>query len=680
MLFFREKFFTAIGMLLWVSAITAQPDYFHNEFRHQKDSLAEVLKKYPNPDTERAKALFNIVGCASFLNEKKEVMPYWQEAIKLSRKLNYKNTEASCLVWMGGYFKSAQKIDSAIIYLDSGIQLANSTGDKRLNHTKGMGFYVKGMIYENRENYYTALQNYFESLKNYDSNAVVSQKNIYTRIASIYQTLNNDEEALVYYKRLLSLLKKEIDRDHNAQGFKLAEACTSIAGIYLKRNDLSNAKYYLDALNSVMPDTVETQLTGSYYQLLGKIAEKEKKIYLSIRYLKEALKFFNYNKFMHANSVSDVLIDIARLKMESGNMTEAKEYAVQALAAAKESGHKETMADALTVMAAYDHKSGDASEAYQALLQAMLLNDTVLAAANIKQANTLSAIYESNRKEKEIVQLQSDKQIQAATVKQKSLLNIIFIIALSALLLAGTLLYRDFRSKYQLNKQQQVIQQQKITQLEKEKYLMAVEAMLKGQEEERARLAKDLHDGLGGMLSGVKISFLNMKENMIMTADNAAVFEKSIAQLDNSIKELRKVAHNLMPEALVKFGLKNAVKDFCQSIQTSVNTEIICEQLGDERELGNTADVNVYRIIQELLANAIKYAGANQILVQLTKTPDKVLITVEDNGKGFDVRELEKSSGIGFANLRYRVNYLNGKMELNSTPSEGTTVNIELMA
>ena len=204
--------------------------------------------------------------------------------------------------------------------------------------------------------------------------------------------------------------------------------------------------------------------------------------------------------------------------------------------------------------------------------------------------------------------------------------------------------------------------------------------MLKGQEEERSRLAKDLHDGLGGMLSGVKISFSNMKENMILDAANTASFEKSITQLDSTIAELRKVAHNLMPEALVKFGLKNAVKDYCDSMELSGNTKIICEQFGPERELGNAADVNVYRIIQELINNAVTHGAASQILVQLTKTPGKVLITVEDNGNGFDLAAQQKSTGIGLSNIKHRVNYFNGNIDIESSLGEGTTVNIELTA
>ncbi|MCY7292720.1 MAG: sensor histidine kinase [Ferruginibacter sp.] len=309
---------------------------------------------------------------------------------------------------------------------------------------------------------------------------------------------------------------------------------------------------------------------------------------------------------------------------------------------------------------------GNYQQAYKYLEKYSYLNDGMVNEENFKKITSVEHKYETEKKDKEIVTLESK-------TKQKATLNKILIGAAAALVFIGFLGYRNFRSKQQ-------IQQQIITELEKEKQLHAVDAMLKGQEEERGRLAKDLHDGLGGMLSGVKMSFSNMKENMIMDASNTDAFEKSITQLDNTITELRKVAHNLMPEALVKFGLKNAVEDFCRSMELSSKTKIICEQLGSDRDLGNSANVNVYRIVQELVNNAIKHAQASQILVQLTKSSDKVLLTVEDDGKGFDINTLENATGIGYINLKQRVAYLNGKMDIETKPSQGTAVNIELTA
>jgi signal transduction histidine kinase len=207
---------------------------------------------------------------------------------------------------------------------------------------------------------------------------------------------------------------------------------------------------------------------------------------------------------------------------------------------------------------------------------------------------------------------------------------------------------------------------------------LSVNAMLKGQEEERNRIAKDLHDGLGGMLSGVKMSFTNMKENLIMSAENVGVFEQSISQLDSTISELRKIAHNLMPEALVKFGLNDAIKDFCTSIMSATHINIIYESMGEVRTLDNTANTYIYRIIQELINNAVKHAKPTQILVQLTTTTNKIMLTVEDNGQGLDSNKLAASKGIGITNIKHRVNYFKGNIDFDNNTPHGTVINIEL--
>lgn len=668
---FRQRpiLFLAFALIMWTNPLTAQPDIYKKIFKHQKDSLVKELNKYPAPDTSRVMALINILDYATFLFEKREVMPYWKEALRLSRTLAYKRGEAVCLNWIGGFYKSEHKTDSALLYLDSSILIVGNATDLWSRRVKGFALFQKAMMYEGQDNLYNALNSYFESIKCYDSADLDKQKNALLRIATIYQRLLNEDKALEYYTAALELYKKIAGDKVSTEAEGLN---TYIASIYFNKGQYATAKYYLEKLHADMPDTVETMVTGGYYHLAAQIAMKENQIDSSIRYFKESLKYYNFTKEMHMDVIADVCGDIARLKMQTGDLAEAKKYATQSLSAANESGKKETIADALIVMAEYYNKTGNQSAAYQTLHHATILSDSVLRAANIRQANTLSAIYENDKKEKAIAQLEIDKKIQSASVRQKALLNSIFIITIVALLLISSILYLNFKSK-------QKIERQKIAELEKEKQLMGIEAMLKGQEDERRRLARDLHDGLGSMLSGVKISFSTMKESVIMDAANTLAFEKALAQLDRTIIELRKVAHNLMPEALVRFGLKSAVKDFCESIRMSGNTQIICEQFGTDRELGNIADVNVYRIIQELVNNAMIHGKADQILVQLTKTDEKVLITVEDNGKGFEVSALGKSTGIGWTNIQSRVNYFNGITDIASKPGEGTTLNIELI-
>src|SRR5262249_20706942 len=155
----------------------------------------------------------------------------------------------------------------------------------------------------------------------------------------------------------------------------------------------------------------------------------------------------------------------------------------------------------------YYHKSGNNSKAYDLLQKAADLKDSVLSETNIKQANTLAAIYETGKKQKEILRLKDEKEMQAASIAKNSTLNKVFISTIIGLLIFVYLAYRTVKNEQKITLQKQEIQKQKISELEKDRKLLTAEAMLKGQEDERSRLAKDLHDGLGGMLSGVKLSF-----------------------------------------------------------------------------------------------------------------------------------------------------------------------------
>lgn len=244
----------------------------------------------------------------------------------------------------------------------------------------------------------------------------------------------------------------------------------------------------------------------------------------------------------------------------------------------------------------------------------------------------------------------------------------------AVLLIFLLLVYRNYRSR-------QKLQNARIEELEKEKQLTATEAVLKGEEQERTRLAKDLHDGLGGMLSGIKYSLNNMRENLIMSADNALAFERSIDMLDSSIKEMRRVAHNMMPELLVKYDLNTALREFCAEIDRSAVLHVSYQSIGmDKVQLDQTMAVTIYRIVQELVNNSIKHAAAKNLLVQLhASDTDKLLsLTVEDDGRGFDPSILKQAKGIGWNNIKNRVDFLKGKVDINTAEGKGTSVLIEL--
>ena len=168
-----------------------------------------------------------------------------------------------------------------------------------------------------------------------------------------------------------------------------------------------------------------------------------------------------------------------------------------------------------------------------------------------------------------------------------------------------------------------------------------------------------------------------MKDNLIITPDNMAVFERSLDMIDNSIKELRRVAHNMMPELLTKFGLDEALKEYCNTINATNLLSLKYQSMGMDSRLEKSIEIITYRIIQELLNNIMKHAAATEAMVQLIKEDGRFSIIVEDNGKGFDTSSLKNDKGAGLINIQSRVDYLKGRLDIHSEAGKGTLVNIE---
>lgn len=193
---------------------------------------------------------------------------------------------------------------------------------------------------------------------------------------------------------------------------------------------------------------------------------------------------------------------------------------------------------------------------------------------------------------------------------------------------------------------------------------------------ERSRLAKDLHDGLGGLLSGIKLKLHSISDDIPQKIE--LKFSKIVTQLDEVIKEMRRVAHNMMPEALLKFGLGEAIQDYCDGINESNIIKIKYTQIGSLQTLTQSTAIVLYRIIQELTNNSIKHASATNIFIQISKEKRGYNITVEDNGKGFDVKSMPGKKGTGLQNVQSRIEYLKGIFTIESEPLKGTSVNIEI--
>ncbi|MDD4777615.1 MAG: sensor histidine kinase [Fermentimonas sp.] len=219
------------------------------------------------------------------------------------------------------------------------------------------------------------------------------------------------------------------------------------------------------------------------------------------------------------------------------------------------------------------------------------------------------------------------------------------------------------------------INRHKIERLKKEKQLVATQSILDGETAERTRLARDLHDGLGGMLSAVRFNLSGLKDGntgATIESTDVEIFNKALNTLDESIRELRRVAHNMMPDSLAKYGLKASLTDFCNSISI-----VKFNYFGSGDRLDSKLEVMIYRTVHELINNSLKHSGAKEIIVQIIQEVDRIAITVQDDGRGFDTSATYEGSGLN--NIKDRVGTYNGRMEIWSKENEGTEISVEFI-
>lgn len=317
-------------------------------------------------------------------------------------------------------------------------------------------------------------------------------------------------------------------------------------------------------------------------------------------------------------------------------------------------------------------RTGNMRAAYDWLSKNVAFRDSLYEANYEANLIELEKKYKIAQKENEIISLEAEKRASDYAARTARLNSLLWAIGCCLLLVAVGFLFYFLRNTKRLAIQKDLTHKQEVKELEQRQELAVTRAMLEGEERERQRIARDLHDGLGGALSGIKIKLSGQQD-----ARPAPVVEEVIGQLEHSIGELRRIARNMMPESLVRSGLEVALRDLCVSL-ANTETDIEFQANGIRRTLPMTTQVNIYRIVQELLSNAIRHSGATRVIVQCLQDRDHFLITVEDNGIGFDIANHKETNGIGLNNIRNRVDYMRGQLDIDSVPNQGTTVNIEL--
>jgi signal transduction histidine kinase len=387
-------------------------------------------------------------------------------------------------------------------------------------------------------------------------------------------------------------------------------------------------------------------------------------------------------KLQQKKELASSLNRTGRIYTELGSYDKAISFFRRSLEIADAIDIKPGRRDVYRNLADLHYRTGDFKKAYEYQQHFNQVKDSLFHEEMMKQISELQIRYETEKKEQEIVTLNKDKELQRAQIlHQKMVKNTVIIGSILLLIFVGVLLinYRQkVRTREIIARKNEEINRRKIIELEKNQKLYALDAMITGQDEERKRIARDLHDGLGALLSTVQIHFSSI-ENEIKKIQQLDIYNTANKLLDDACLEVRKISHNMMPGTLLKYGLVPAIEDLCNKIHVADNLKVDFHAFEMENErLAEHIEITIFRLIQEGLNNIVRHARATEVIVQLQKDERELHLIIEDNGVGFNVSEAREKGGMGMRNLDSRVKYLNGKLDIDSEIGKGTSITIDI--
>lgn len=661
----RLKWKILFAATFWLCCLEASSQ------QNRIDSLTHLIKTIKN-DSAKCELLYQLGVTYSRVDYKVSLVLYDSILKIVARNKNFEKIEADAFVEIGNVgFEHGDYALSIEYYTKAEERFNSFTGNQK---TSGLGTIYNnvGAILSLANDWENAQKYYLRALKEYEKlNDISRMVTTYFNIAFVYSDMDEWGKSYEHMLKSFNLTKQSRNKPQNLQTtYRLATICFKLGRIAEGQKYLNIADSLLLTLGEPLDLIYYNHAYGTYYQQVGHYTSA---IEHHMRAYKTAVKWVD--PYYEADETLEIGIDYLKLKkFDSAEFYFKKSYDISI-----KYKYKPKVLLSLISLSDLAETKGNYEEAYNYKKKQASFADSLVKEQNQYRVLLLDGEFAAQKRASEIKQLQQDKQLQAMSLERKSTLNYLLVGSIVILLVLGFLVYRNLHHRHTLAKQKEQLQQQRIRELEKDRQLIAVDSMLRGQEEERSRMAKDLHDGLGGMLSGVKLSLGAMKGNIILSEDNTKLFGRVLDQLDHSINEMRRIAHNMMPEALVKLGLRQAIQDYCDGLNESSKMNFKTQFYGLENRLDASAEIVVYRIVQELLNNVVKHSNASEALVQVMRHENNLTITIEDNGHGFDVNVIDEKKSAGLANVRSRVDYLKGQMDIQSSQPNGTSVHIDFV-
>lgn len=507
-----------------------------------------------------------------------------------------------------------------------------------------------GMNYWNIGVHDKALQFNFDALK---LNQTMGLKNEiasnFNRISMIYQTKGNVVIAEDYAKQALQTINKMPPNRSHVTIFHNLANIYGMQGKYDKAMQLDSIGLsHCEQLNMEFnKSTFYDNIANCYFFLHDLDA--------SIAYHQKAIEIdstFNNKKLL-----GDSYCNLGGVYEKKQDFKKAEAYYFKSLEMCRVADYKMGVKNALEALSTLAFQQGNAKDAYAYLQQSLNVKDSLINETSEKRIAEMQTLFETENKKQQIIK-------QKLAISRRN----ISLIILGSIFIMSLISYYQWYVRYKL-KQERKLQQELIKEEERR-----TKAILESEENERQRLARELHDGVGQLLSVTKLNL-----SSIATAEHNEKLNDSINILDDSIKEIRNISHNMVPDVLQRLGLQQAIEDFSIKIEQAKKVEVHNEINGfNESSLNNTEKLMLFRIIQEAVNNALKYGKANNILIQLSADNHEITLLIEDDGIGFNIEEIKQNGGIGLKNMQLRTEILKGKFEIDSSPHHGTTIIIEI--
>ncbi len=595
-----------------------------------------------------------------------------------------------------------RNLDTASIYIDSAIYIADSVNEDVL---LADAYRLKAMILRKSDFMQTALEYLRKSIEKLDNRDSMILLKIYDEKGIIFSDLSLFDSATYYMIKAIDMEKAlHLVKETNSTLINLANVFNSL-------KDYTKAKYLLnECLNNLSENSDDYYYRVKLvYMSLGRAYYWEGKYDSAFYYFRasesickktnnyvgllnaysntgalyhdlgdndSALFFYNKAKKIgkeHSINMSGVYNNISLVNLENKNYKSSLANLDTAISIASKTGKMEDLSQFFLNKCGVYKDMGDYKNAFIYLYKHKELSDSLYDIQKSKLISDLEMKYEKEKDRYHILSLKNENLQQNIELDRRTNQRNIIFGGGSGIIIISIMLFAFYRQRVKKDK---IIAAQRIEKLEREKKLLAAKSIVEGQEEERKRIARELHDGLGVLLSTAKMQFKTIEDK---SPENSELIKKASALLEKASTDVRRISHNMMPGILTKLGLDEALEDIFENVNDTpgINAVLNIENEGDKRLLENT-EIMIYRIVQEMVNNMLKYAGASKVTLDVIYDDDIVSIRFADNGSGFNVEEKMKNKSIGLTSIQSRVNFLGGKININSKEGRGTTFFINI--